>query len=88
MRWSPDNILTRPDAVKGSVEHWTRLGMKIIEWPGYFDGAQFPAQIKPMLEYMKKNPLCIGAAFAQWGDIKRYNSSFEKFMQVVKEVDR
>lgn len=88
MRWSPDNILTRPDAVKGSVEHWTRLGMKIIEWPGYFDGAQFPAQTKPMLEYMKKNPLCIGAAFAQWGDIKRYNSSFEKFMQVVKEVDR
>ena len=88
MRWSPANVKTKRQALTGSMEHWRKLGMKFVEFPGYFDAQQFNPHTEGILEIAKKNPACIGAAFAQWGNIDNYKPHFETFLKVVEKIEK
>ena len=84
LRWSPDS---KAGAAK-SMEHWQKLGMKFIEFPGYFDSAVFNPASESILETAKENPCCAGAAFAQWSGLKGYRPHFEEFVKLLDKVEK
>jgi hypothetical protein len=88
MRWSPANIKTKRAALKGSMDHWRTLGLKFVEFPGYFDSPTFNPHTEGILEMAKGYPNCIGAAFGQWSGIKGYKPHFEKFIKVVDKIEK
>ena len=88
MRWSPSNVKTKRKALEGSMEHWRKLGLKFVEFPGYFDDQKFNPHTEGILELAKKNPACIGAAFAQWSGINGFKPHFETFLKVVDKIEK
>ena len=84
LRWSP----TRAPGVKESMDHWQKMGMKFIEFPGYFDNAVFNPITEGVLDLAKKNPYCVGAAFGQWSGLKGFRPHFETFIKVLDKVEK
>ena len=88
MRWSPSNVKTKRAALQGSMDHWRNLGLKFVEFPGYFDAPTFNPHTEGILEMAKQNPNCIGVAYGQWSGINGYKPHFEKFIKVVEKIDK
>ena len=69
------------------MAHWSKLGMKYIQFPTYFC-TTFSPMARPIIEASAEDPNCIGIAFAQWQKIDNFKPYFEQLMQVVSEVEK
>jgi hypothetical protein len=83
LRWQCSKL----ESVKRSMAHWSRLGMKYVQFPTYFC-TSFSPMARPIIEASAKDPNCIGIAFAQWLKVDNFRPYFEQLMQVVSEVEK
>ena len=88
LRWAPIDHKKKYAAVKGSMDHWSKLGLKFIEFPGYFDEARFNPLTEGLLDMARKNPYCIGTAFGQFSGINGYKPHFETFLKAVDKAEK
>ena len=72
--------------VTGSMKHWRDLGMKYIQFPGYFTEAVFNPKSEGYMKETVKDPACIGVGFAQWSGIDNFRPHLENFLKMVDKV--
>ena len=84
LRWTTKSL----ERVKGSMKHWRDLGMKYIQFPGYFTGAEFNPKSEGYMKETVKDPACIGVGFGQWGGIDNFRPHLERFLKMVDKVER
>ena len=85
LRWTTKNSV---EFVKKSMDHFASLGMKYIQFPGYFDTMTFNPKSRQFMEMTVDDPACIGVGFGQWSGINHFGKTthLEDFLKMVEEV--
>lgn len=81
LRWTTST----PERFRGSMEHFQRIGMKYIQFPGYFDDKTFNPQAEERMRQTMNDPACIGVGFAQWSGLDN-NHHLEAFLDMVRKL--